>query len=172
METVIELNKISKSFGATKVLDGITLKLQRGRFYALLGKNGSGKSTLMKIIMRFERPDEGAGQILDHLLEEDTADLNLEVGYVTESINYALPLQFIHFLSIPPLSTPNGIKPFSTIFYQNFALKKAVTCVISRAAKRCKLPSLRQLQFVLRSFSSMKLQPCWTLARGPSSWPT
>ena len=90
--TVIELNEISKSFGANQILKNISLKLERGKFYALLGKNGSGKSTLMRIIMRYEQPDDGSGQILDHLLSEDSADLNLEVGYVTETLNYSLPI--------------------------------------------------------------------------------
>jgi multiple sugar transport system ATP-binding protein len=55
----LELKAISKSFGATPVLDSINLNLEAREFIAFLGPSGSGKSTLLRIIAGLERADTG-----------------------------------------------------------------------------------------------------------------
>jgi simple sugar transport system ATP-binding protein/ribose transport system ATP-binding protein len=55
----VELRDISKSFGGTRALEGVSLAIGRGRIHALVGENGAGKSTLGKIIAGAHGPDEG-----------------------------------------------------------------------------------------------------------------
>ena len=59
---VLEIRGVSKRFGSTQALDGVSLSLMPGEIHALLGENGAGKSTLIKIITGVEQPD--AGEIL------------------------------------------------------------------------------------------------------------
>jgi ABC-type sugar transport system ATPase subunit len=55
----VELRDISKSFGGTRALEGVSLTINKGTIHALVGENGAGKSTLGKIIAGVHSPDEG-----------------------------------------------------------------------------------------------------------------
>lgn len=56
---ILQAERVSKSFGPNKVLDGIALSLQPGRIHAVIGENGAGKSTLMRILAGYLPPSEG-----------------------------------------------------------------------------------------------------------------
>lgn len=58
----LEIQNVSKQFGATIALKDVSLSLHPGEVHALLGENGAGKSTLIKIMTGIHHPD--AGQIL------------------------------------------------------------------------------------------------------------
>jgi len=58
-ENILEVEHISKSFGAVVALRDVNLTLRRGEVLGLVGDNGAGKSTLCKIICGFHRPDSG-----------------------------------------------------------------------------------------------------------------
>ena len=55
----LEINSISKRFGATQALDNVNLVLYPGEIHALLGENGAGKSTLIKTMTGIHQPDSG-----------------------------------------------------------------------------------------------------------------
>jgi ribose transport system ATP-binding protein len=55
----VELRDVSKSFGGTRALEGVSLSVGRGSIHALVGENGAGKSTLGKIISGVHSPDRG-----------------------------------------------------------------------------------------------------------------
>lgn len=55
----LTMTGVSKSFGSVRVLDGVTLAVNRGEIVALLGSNGAGKSTLMKILTGLYTRDAG-----------------------------------------------------------------------------------------------------------------
>jgi ABC-type sugar transport system ATPase subunit len=56
---VIKIQDVSKRFGATRALDGVSLEVAPGSIHALIGLNGSGKSTLVKVLSGFHQADEG-----------------------------------------------------------------------------------------------------------------
>jgi simple sugar transport system ATP-binding protein/ribose transport system ATP-binding protein len=55
----VELRDISKSFGGTRALAGVSLTINKGSIHALVGENGAGKSTLGKIVAGVLSPDDG-----------------------------------------------------------------------------------------------------------------
>ena len=56
---MIELERVSKSFGGANVIDDLSLSIARGEFVVLIGASGSGKSTLLKMMNRLVEPDRG-----------------------------------------------------------------------------------------------------------------
>jgi ribose transport system ATP-binding protein len=59
-EALLECRDISKRFGATVALSGVSLALYSGETRALLGENGAGKSTLIKVLAGVQKPDAGS----------------------------------------------------------------------------------------------------------------
>ena len=59
LESLLELQDISKSFYGVKVLKNVNFDLRKGEVHALLGENGAGKSTLIKILSGAYKLDSG-----------------------------------------------------------------------------------------------------------------
>ena len=55
----VAVDHITKVFGKVRANDDISMALDRGHIYAVLGENGAGKSTLMKILSGYQPPDSG-----------------------------------------------------------------------------------------------------------------
>lgn len=70
-EPIVRIDKVTKTFGSTYAVDGISLNIQRGEFFSLLGASGCGKSTLLRMLAGFETPTEGRiyidGQDITHM---------------------------------------------------------------------------------------------------------
>ena len=87
MAGAIEVENLTKSFGAFRAVDGVTFEAQDGKITTLLGPSGSGKSTVLRMIAGLERPD--AGRIT--LAGEDQTESSVQerrVGFVFQ--HYAL----------------------------------------------------------------------------------
>jgi spermidine/putrescine transport system ATP-binding protein len=61
----VRLESVTKRFDDVVAVDGITLEIPRGSFFALLGPSGCGKTTTLRMIGGFEEPDEGAIYLAD-----------------------------------------------------------------------------------------------------------
>lgn len=59
MTAMIEIEKISKSFGSSQILKDISLSIDKGEVLALIGFSGSGKSTILKLVAELEKLDKG-----------------------------------------------------------------------------------------------------------------
>ena len=70
VDRVFEAIEISKSFGALRVLDNVSIKVHAGETVGLLGPNGAGKTTLINIIAGYEQPDGGLVQLDETPLED------------------------------------------------------------------------------------------------------
>ena len=75
-EIVVRLDKIEKSFGATRVLRAIDLDFHAGEVHAIVGENGAGKSTVGKIIGGYYSFDAGRLEVFG----ERGLELDAEAG--------------------------------------------------------------------------------------------
>ena len=67
-QTVVRLENVSKTFGTNKVLDGVTVSVERSEKLVVIGPSGSGKSTLLRCIIGLEPVQEGTIEIDGRLL--------------------------------------------------------------------------------------------------------
>lgn len=83
----LELKDLCKSFGGRKVLDRVSLSVEKGAFVSLLGLSGCGKTTLLRIIAGVEQPDSGSVW-LDGKDMTKTLVQQRQIGFVHQ--NFAL----------------------------------------------------------------------------------
>jgi len=59
-EAALSLNALTRHYGGSAAVDGVSLSIAPGEFVTLLGPSGSGKTTILRMIAGFERPDGGS----------------------------------------------------------------------------------------------------------------
>jgi polar amino acid transport system ATP-binding protein len=90
MTTVVSMENVHKSFGALKVLNGVSFEVKKGQVVAIIGRSGSGKSTALRCINRLEAIDSGRIAVGRHVVSDPAIDLRglrRDVGIVFQSYN-------------------------------------------------------------------------------------
>ena len=88
---MIRLNRVCKSYGRTEILKDVTLQVEEGSLYGLIGYNGAGKTTLLNIVSGLYRPTKGevfleaGGELRDPF---DDPAVKRSLFYVTDSPYY------------------------------------------------------------------------------------
>ena len=80
METVLSLNRLSKSFGAVKVADEMSFDVPAGQSLGVIGPNGAGKTSLFNLITGTLQPDVGRIQYHGKDITKDSAALRCKSG--------------------------------------------------------------------------------------------
>lgn len=81
MNSALEINGVSKAFGATKAVEDLNLLVPRGGMYGVIGPSGAGKTTAIRMIMSILFPDSGTLSVLGHASALDAKD---RIGYLPE----------------------------------------------------------------------------------------
>jgi ABC-2 type transport system ATP-binding protein len=76
----IETSGLTKSFGNTRALDGVDLRIRKGSVYGLLGPNGAGKTTTIRILTTLLRPEAGTATVLGHDVVRDARPVREKVS--------------------------------------------------------------------------------------------
>lgn len=90
METVIDIQHLSKTFGTHEVLKDISFSVNKGEVVSIIGSSGSGKSTLLRCVNLLEKPS--SGQIIykgENILDDkhDISSYRTKLGMVFQSFN-------------------------------------------------------------------------------------
>jgi len=82
---MIQLRNIEKKFKDKIALDNLSIEVQSGEIYGLLGANGAGKSTTLNLLLGFLTPDSGEINMIDAndnlVIQQD------KIGYIPENVN-------------------------------------------------------------------------------------
>lgn len=81
---MIELSNVSKAYDRTLAVDGLTLTVREGEFFAFLGPNGAGKTTTIKLISGLLRPNAGTIRVGGIDVEKDYLAAKAIMAYVPD----------------------------------------------------------------------------------------
>ncbi len=102
MINALELENLTKRFGDTLAVDGVTLHVEGGAFLGLLGRNGAGKSTILKMVMGLLKPTGGTIRVLGLPLAENELEIKRVIGVMPEDLalfDYLSGAQYLRFVS-------------------------------------------------------------------------
>ena len=136
----LEVNNITKSFGKTEVLKGISFCLEKGQVLAIIGSSGSGKTTLLRCLNFLETPNTGSISVNGKVLynSEDKATLNdeairqnrLHFGLVFQNFNLFPQYTALQNVTLAPTllkkGTPDQIMGRATALLERVGLGEKV----------------------------------------------
>ncbi len=84
-DLALEVRELSRTFGARKALDKISLELPRGAFLSIFGPNGAGKTTLVKVLTTLTNPSKGEARVAGFNVVEDAVELREHIGLISHN---------------------------------------------------------------------------------------
>ena len=105
MEYILTADRLTKSYGAVKVLDGVSFAVRRGEIFGLIGPDGAGKTTLFRLLTTLLRPDSGRAVVAGFDVERQYKEIRRRVGY--------MPGRFSLY---PDLTVEENLQFFATVF--------------------------------------------------------
>ncbi len=82
---MIEVEGLTKRYGETAAIEGVTFSASPGDILGFLGPNGAGKSTTMRILTCFTPPTRGTARVAGYDILREPDDVRREIGYLPES---------------------------------------------------------------------------------------
>jgi ABC-2 type transport system ATP-binding protein len=80
----IDVHDLSKSFGAVRAVNHVSIQIEQGHITGFLGPNGSGKTTTLRMLCGLLTPDSGSGQVLGLEFPREAAAIKRQTGYMTQ----------------------------------------------------------------------------------------
>lgn len=105
MTPAIDISGLSKSYGAVKALDGVSLRVERGELFGLIGPDGAGKTTLYKILTTLLPADGGTAALGGLDVGRDYRRIRSTIGYMPE-----------RFSLYPDLTVSENLHFFASLF--------------------------------------------------------
>ena len=85
---IIETDKLTKTYGKNRGIDGLDLKVEEGDFFGFIGPNGAGKSTTIRTLLGLISPTSGSAKVLGLDIVSDSKKILSNVGYLPSEINF------------------------------------------------------------------------------------
>jgi len=97
---MLQLKNLTKNFGETAAVSGVSLSVKPGEIFSLIGPNGSGKTTIIKIIAGLLQPTEGSCSVESFDIVKDPVKAKSETGYIPDEPSVWPGMtgeEFLHF---------------------------------------------------------------------------
>lgn len=151
---IIHIESLSKSFGENLALDRVSLQVNAGEIFGLIGPDGAGKTTLMRIACGLLLPASGRALILGH-------DCSSESRLVKEQLGY-MPQRFSLY---PDLTVEENLRFYADLHYVPAALRKERESRLMEFSRLAPFKSRRAGK--LSGGMKQKLALCCTLIHAP-----
>ena len=102
---VIEVNGLTKRFGAFTAVDGVTFAVRPGEIFGFLGPNGAGKTTTIKMLTGLLRPSGGRGLVAGYDVRSQPGEIKGAIGYMSQ-----------HFSLYPDLTVNENLGLYARIY--------------------------------------------------------
>src|SRR5436309_16008185 len=86
--SVIELRNLTRRYGKTEAVNGLSLTVRPGRCYGFFGRNGAGKTTTIKCLLNLLRPASGSVRVFGLDPQKDEVAVKSRLAYVPDSVSF------------------------------------------------------------------------------------
>ena len=84
MPTIIQIRGLTKRFGELTAVDGLTLEIERGEIFGLVGPDGAGKTTTLRMLCGLIEPTGGSAQVAGHDAARESQAVKDQIGYMAQ----------------------------------------------------------------------------------------
>src|SRR5436305_6346766 len=116
-ELMIQVENLSKDYGPTRAVDGVTFNVRQGEVLGFLGPNGAGKSTTMKMLTCFLSPTAGTAKVAGFDVFDSSLEVRRRIGYLPEDTPIYRDMTVLEYLEfaaelrgMDPQKSPGRIK--------------------------------------------------------------
>jgi len=86
-EAVLEIQALTRRFGAFTAVDTLTLSVNAGEVFSLLGSNGAGKTTTIKMLTTLLQPSSGEARVAGFSITSQAVNVRRSIGYVPQAVS-------------------------------------------------------------------------------------
>src|SRR5262245_30287728 len=109
MDLLVNATNISKSFGETRAVDGVSFEIPAGEIYGLVGADGAGKTTTMRLLVGALKADSGEINICGYDINRQTEQARSQFGYLSQRFSMYEDLTVLE--NIRFFAEVRGLKP-------------------------------------------------------------
>lgn len=124
-ESVIAVSNLTRRFGATTALDSVSVSMDRGAVYGLVGANGAGKTTLIRHILGLLRAESGSVRVFGHDPVANPVAVLSRIGYLSEENDIPAWMRVDELIRYTRAFYPAWDDAYAEELRQSFALDPA-----------------------------------------------
>jgi ABC-2 type transport system ATP-binding protein len=97
-DVMIQVEGLTKDYGTTRAVAGVSFAVRRGEVLGFLGPNGAGKSTTMKMLTCYLAPTAGRARVAGHDVFDDSIEVRRRIGYLPEDTPIYRDMTVVEYL--------------------------------------------------------------------------